>query len=97
MSDEKRTLRREYCEAHGTMRFGWSVAKLFEFDDPVMRELRSAFMWQQKDDDDWWQWMVKCTRTNPPHTYTCWGTQEQCLAEASKWLECTVVMEGDDE
>jgi hypothetical protein len=97
MSDEKRTLRREYREAHGTMRFGWSVAKLFNLDEPVLRELRAVFMWQQNDDDGWLQWMVRCTSTNPEQSFTRWGDLEQCLAEASQWLECTVVMEGDDE
>jgi hypothetical protein len=95
-SDEKRTLRPEYREAHGAMRFGYSLQKLFEFDDST-REIRYVFMWQQKDDDDWWQWMVQCGIHIPPQSYTRWGTQEQCLAEASKWLECIAVMEGDDE
>jgi hypothetical protein len=97
MSDETRTLKREYREAHGVMRFGYSVAKLFNFNDAVLLELRAVFMWQQKDDDDYWQWMARCTSTNPVQSFTRWGDLEQCLAEASKWLECTVVMEGDDE
>jgi hypothetical protein len=90
---EKRMMKREYREAHGAMRFGWSAAKLFNFDDAVLREVRSVFVWQQEYGNTSSVWMVRCTSSNPEQDFTLWGSPVQCFKDAEEWLECNLDME----
>ena len=100
MSDEVLTLEREYREAHGAMRFGWTGRKIIKREHTHIQELRSVFMWQQKDGDIWY-WMVQfeSTKSDSPtktRSYTIWGNEIYGFRKAEDWLECKLTLEMEN-